>query len=104
MLRVIIELVPNGEETWKYPISIAEIANITGLSLISDYACRLVRDGEIVALSYVIKHNRRDGAEALVARALKELEAARAGGWVDIDPAKITNARKTTKGPRPDLE
>jgi hypothetical protein len=85
MLRVTIELVPNGEEARKYPISIAEMANITGLSVISDYACRLVRDGETVALAYVIKHNRRDGAESLVAKALKELEAARAGGWVSID-------------------
>jgi hypothetical protein len=93
MLRVTIEIVPNGDEAWKYPISIAEIANVTGLSLISDYACRLVRDGETVALAYVIKHNRRDGAETLVARALKDLEAARAGAWVDTDPARNRNGR-----------
>jgi hypothetical protein len=88
--------------------STAEVANVTGLSLISDYACRLVRDGGMVALAYVIKHNRRDGAEAFVARALKELEAARAGAWVDhrsrqeqqreINPEKIRKTQNFAGG------
>lgn len=78
MIRATIEIVPFGVEDAASEIARIEIANLSppGGSQICDYACRLYKwplDRD-VAWAYVRRHNRRDGAEKLVMKAIKELE------------------------------
>lgn len=73
MLRATIEIVPFGIETGKREIAVVEVANINGDEVVADYACRLIKDGDVKAWAYVHNHLRSDGAEWLIACAISAL-------------------------------
>lgn len=74
MLRAIIDLVPYGIEDEVRRICTVEVANIGPPGMIADYACQMKKDGIVVSVAYVRNHNRRDGAEILIAKAIEELK------------------------------
>jgi hypothetical protein len=76
MLRVTIEVIPNGDESRRRPIRVMNIANMSGLADASDYEVHVV--GERHANKkhgFVRGHERkRFGCWALIARAIRALK------------------------------
>jgi hypothetical protein len=75
MLRITIELVPNGDFTKKRILRIMDIANMTGLADVSDYNVEVVGENGSHKKSGAVRgHDRKKlGAWALVARAIRAL-------------------------------
>jgi hypothetical protein len=76
MLRVIVELVPGGDESRKRELARADIGNISHLAPVSDYVVRASENMNGLAgrpawakTGLVTKHNRNQTVWALVARA-----------------------------------
>lgn len=76
MLRIIVEIVPGGDESRKRETARAHIANISNLASLSDYAVWMRENGNPVAgapaweaYGKILQHDRRQTVWALVERA-----------------------------------
>lgn len=69
MLRVTVEVVPQGQEARARKLAVVTISNLSGLAPVSAYDVAL--DGNSVAL--VREHTRADGWIPLVVRALERV-------------------------------
>jgi hypothetical protein len=76
MMRVVVEVLPAGDRSRRRTLATVDIANVTGLSPISDYEVRTRINGED-RVAFVKGHRRSDGWRALLKRALIELEDVR---------------------------
>jgi hypothetical protein len=76
MLRVTIEVIPNGDETKKRPIRVMTISNMTGLADVSDYEVHVVGERHTNTKRGLVRgHTRlKLGCWALIARAIKALK------------------------------
>jgi hypothetical protein len=76
MLRITVELVPAGREHAKRVLATADVANISGLADVSDYAVEVETAGRLEPWQpawerrgMVAGHDRRQSVWALVAKA-----------------------------------
>ncbi len=76
MLRVTIEVVPNGDETKKRPIRVMTISNMSGLADMSDYEVHVVGERHANKKHGLVRgHERKKfGCWALIARAIRALK------------------------------
>lgn len=76
MLRLTIEVIPNGDETKKRPIRVMTISNMTNLADMSDYEVHVVGERHSNKRhGFVRGHERRKlGCWALIARAIRALK------------------------------
>lgn len=72
MIRVTVELVPFGDETYKKVIGIMNIANDgRGTHALGNYDVRLEDDRDVERNARVLQFDRASGAWSLVRRALE---------------------------------
>jgi hypothetical protein len=76
MLRITVEVIPNGDETRKRPIRVMTISNMSGLADKSDYEVHVVGERHTNKRhGFVRGHDRlKLGCWALVVRAIKALK------------------------------
>lgn len=73
-LRVILKIVPFGDEAGKYDIGYLDISNIgTEASGITTYIATLFSDQETELKNAYVQHNRADGAWVLTKKAIESL-------------------------------
>lgn len=70
MIRIVLEMVPFGDERRKRRIGVAEISNVGGSREAGDYSVRIFEDGKPPVSGRVEGFLRAKGAWALVAEAL----------------------------------
>lgn len=74
MMRVIVEIHPNGNMSMKREIACIDIANVSELAEVSDYVIHAALEhGESIRV-HVRGHHRGDGWMPLVRRAISALE------------------------------
>lgn len=76
MLRIIVELVPGGDESRRRELARADIGNVSHLASVSDYVVRASENANALAgqpawakTGLITKHHRNQTVWALVARA-----------------------------------
>lgn len=76
MLRVTVEVIPNGDESRKRPIRVMTISNMTNLADLSDYEVHVVGERHSNKKhGFVRGHERKMlGCWALIARAIRALK------------------------------
>jgi hypothetical protein len=76
MLRITVEIFPGGRQSHRRELAIMDIANISALSDISDYAVQVSEQANPVAgkkawssKGHILKHDRRQNVFSLVKKA-----------------------------------
>jgi hypothetical protein len=75
VLRITIEIWPGGDKTRARAIALANVANVSDLAEVSDYAVSVTEGGNPISCTppwsrrgYVFQHDRRSSVWALVAK------------------------------------
>ena len=80
MIRVTVELLPNGHEEDAVPMGVLEIANRSAVGNDCDYDFRIRRPDVWTPWLLLRAHRRADGVWVLIQRALRELPVAELSG------------------------
>lgn len=73
MIRVTVEIVPNGDESQVRTVRLLGIGNITGFGSYADYRVEGMRDAKPLTPFLIPDHCVADGLDGLIARAFTKL-------------------------------
>lgn len=73
MIRVTVEIVPNGDDSLARTVRLLAIGNITGFGSYADYRVEGMRDAKPLTSFLLSDHCVADGLDGLIARAFTKL-------------------------------